>query len=265
MKRSVALIILLLLAGCSSLGDKPDQTAGWSAEKIYTEAKDELTHGNYDQAIKLYETLEARYPYGSFAQQAQLEVAYAYYKQGEAASGVAATERFIKLHPNHPSVDYAFYLKGLIYFNDDMGTLGRISQQDPTERDPKSVRDAFDTFKELTKRYPDSKYTPDAFARMNYLVNARASHEVHVARYYVKRGAWIAAANRAQYVLQNYPRSPAQKDALGILVQAYDRLGITELRDAADRVLKKNFPEKTVAQKEEMLPESSRFTEPSPP
>ena len=213
-----------------------------SADKLYAEAKDALDGGQYDLAIKRYETLEARFPYGRYSQQGQLEIAYAYYKQGEQASAVAAAERFVKLHPNHPNVDYAYYLKGLAYFNEDLGLLGRIAKQDQTERDPKSARDSFDAFKDLAQRYPESKYAPDALARMKYLVNALASHEVHVARWYVRRGAYVAAANRAQYALKNYPQSPAQEEALLIMIQSYDRLGMPELRDDTERILRKNFP-----------------------
>jgi len=241
MKRSVALFALLL-AACSFI-DKHDPTAGYSAEKLYREAKEALDGGQYDLAIKRYETLESRFPYGRYSQQGQLEIAYAYYKQSEQASAVAATERFMKLHPNHPNVDYAYYLKGLVYFNEDLGLLGKISRQDRTERDPKAARESFDAFKELVQRFPESKYTPDALARMKYLVNALASHEVHVARYYMKRGAYVAASNRAQYALRNYPQAPAQEDALLIMIQAYDVLGMHELRNDAERVLRKNFPD----------------------
>ena len=241
MKRSVALFALLL-AACS-FADKHDPTVGYSAERLYREAKEALDGGQYDLAIKRYETLEARFPYGRYSQQGQLDIAYAYYKQNEQVSAVAATERFMKLHPNHPNVDYAHYLKGLVYFNEDLGLLGKISRQDRTERDPKAARESFDALKELVQRFPESKYTPDALARMKYLVNALASHEVHVARYYMKRGAYVAASNRAQYALRNYPQAPAQEDALLIMIQAYDVLGMHELRNDAERVLRKNFPD----------------------
>ncbi len=230
------------MAACSFV-DKHDPKSGWTAEKLYREAKDALDSGQYDVAIKRYEILEARFPYGRYSQQGQLEIAYAYYKQNEPASAVAATERFVKLHPNSPNVDYAHYLKGLAYFNEDLGILGRVARQDRTERDPKSARESFDAFKELVQRYPDSRYAPDALARMKYLVNALASHEVHVARYYMKRGAYVAAANRAQYALKNYPQAPAQEEALLIMIQAYDVLGMPELRDDAERILRKNFPD----------------------
>ena len=240
--RSLTLTGFLLLAGCSGLPDMADETVGWSAQKLYTEAKESMGDGAWDRAIKMFEKLEARYPYGRYAQQAQLEVAYAYYKSNEQASAVAACERFIKLHPNHPAVDYAYYLKGLVNFNEDLGLISYLNTQDQTERDPKAAREAFDTFKELTTRFPKSKYTPDAIARMNYLVNALASLEVHVARYYFKRGAYIAAANRAQIALETYPQAPAIEEALYIMVISYDKLGMQDLRDDADRVFRKNFP-----------------------
>jgi outer membrane protein assembly factor BamD len=248
MKRSVAfaacsvLALAVLLAGCGLFPDKIDPADTWPANRLYKEAKDELSGGNYDLAIKYYEKLESRYPYGRYAQQAQLEIAYAYFKQGEQASGVAAIDRFIKLHPNHANVDYAYYLKGLIYFNEDQGLMGKISDQNPAERDPKSPREAFDAFRELVRRFPDSKYAPDAVARMKYLVNSLASHEVFVARYYMKRGAFVAAINRAQYAVQNYPESPACEEALFIMIKAYDNLGMKQLSGDAARVLRRNFP-----------------------
>ena len=219
-----------------------DETAGWSAQKLYSEAKDNLNDGDYERAVKLYETLEARYPYGPYAQQAQLEIAYAYYKDEEPISAIAACDRFIKLHPNHPNVDYAYYLKGLANFTEEQGFLSRLSSQDMSERDPKAARDAFASFKELISRFPNSKYAEDAQTRMKYLVNAISANEVHVARYYLKREAYVAAANRAKSVVVNYPETPSIEEALGIMVVAYDKLGINDLRDDALRVLKLNYP-----------------------
>src|ERR1043165_1408887 len=245
-RRSLALLVVLLLgwslAACDTFKSDYDETKGWSAAKLYSEAKSNLNDKNFDQAIKYYQKLEARYPYGRFAQQAGIEIAYAHYKQGEPALAVAAADRFIKMHPNHPNVDYVYYLKGLANFNEDLGILGFIGGQDMTERDPKAAVESFDAFKELVARYPESKYSPDAVERMKYLVNALASHEIHVARYYMKRGAYIAAANRVQYALKTYPTAPANEEGLVMLVQAYDKLGMTDLRNDADRVLQKNFP-----------------------
>ena len=248
MRSSLALILALCLAGCGLLpAQNDDETRGWSANKLYSEAKSNLNDGNYEKAIKLYEKLEARYPYGRYAQQAQLEIAYAYYRDKDVASALAAADRFIKLHPNHPSVDYAYYLKGLANFNEDLGILGslvsKFSGQDMTERDPKSSRESFDAFRDLVQRFPNSKYAQDSIDRMSYLVNSLAAHEVHVAKYYMKRGAYVAAANRVQYALKTYPNAPANEEGLLILVQAYDKLGMTDLRNDAERVMKTNFPD----------------------
>ena len=244
MLRSLAFVLPALLSGCGWLNfsTNPDETANWSAQRLYTEAKEALNDGNYSQAVKYFEKLEARYPFGRYAQQAQLESAYAYYRDGEPASAVAACDRFIKLHPNHPNVDYAYYLKGVVNFYEDQNILAQFADQDPSERDPRSARDSFTAFKELVTRFPDSKYTPDAFARMNYLINALAAHEVHVARYYMKRNAYIAAANRAQHAVKTYPDAPAIEEALYIMVKAYEQLGMKDLRDDSERVLVKNFP-----------------------
>ncbi len=239
----LALLLVLPVAGCGLLSEQTDETAGWSANKLYAEAKTAMSDGAYDKAIKYFEKLEARYPYGRFAQQAQLEIAYAHYKQGEKEQALAACERFIRLHPNHPNVDYVYYLKGLINFNEDLGLLGHISMQDPTERDPRAAAESFEAFKALVNRFPDSKYAKDASLRMAYLVNALASHEVHVARYYMRRGAYVAAVNRAQTVIKTYPDAPAIEEALFIMVKAYDALGMNDLRDDAERVMRKNFPD----------------------
>ncbi len=241
LRHSVTLLAALLLASCS-LFEEVDETKGWSAQKLYAEAKYELDNGNYENAIKLYQKIEARYPHGRFAQQAQLEIAYAYYKDEQPAESIATAERFIKLHPNHPNVDYAYYLRGLCNFNGDLGWVGWIGGQDLSERDPKAAHDAFMAFKELAKRFPKSRYTPDAVARMKYLVNALAEHEVHVARYYMKRGAYLAAANRAQFALKTYPQAPATEEGLVIMVRAYGELQMWDLRNDAQRVLMANFP-----------------------
>ncbi len=240
--RSLAVIGALLLGGCGLLPDQVDETAGWSAQKIYTEAKGALNEGSYERAITLFERLEARYPYGRFAQQAQIEVAYAHYKKNEPALAIAAADRFIRLHPNHPHVDYAYYLKGLATFNEDLGLLGGLQNQDLSERDPKGAQESFDTFRELVMRFPESRYAADARQRMQYLVNSLSAHEVHVSRYYYRRGAYVAAINRAQTALTNYPGTPATEEALFLMVKSYDALGMTELRDDADRVMRMNFP-----------------------
>jgi outer membrane protein assembly factor BamD len=244
MKRSVLVLVLsLAAAGCGLLSKDADETAGWSAQRLYGEAKDAMASKAWDKAIKYLEKLEARYPYGRFAQQAQLDVAYAYWKNSERASALAAADRFIKLYPSHANLDYAYYLKGLVNFHENSGLMSALDDPDMAERDPKGTREAFESFKELAARFPESKYRDNALARMRYLVNSLARHEVHVARYYMKRGAFVAAANRAQYAVQNFPQAPAVEEAVFIMVKAYDSLGMVDLRDAADRVMRKNFPE----------------------
>lgn len=236
------MLVATALAGCGLLPEQIDETKDWSAQRLYAAAKSDLSEGNYERAIQMFERLQARYPFGPYAQQAQLEVAYAYYKDNEPVSAIAAADRFIKLHPNHPHVDYAYYLKGLANFVEEQGLLSGLGSQDMSERDPKAARESFDAFKELVTRFPDSKYTPDALARMKYLINALASHEVHVARYYFKRGAYVAAANRGKYVVEHYPQAPALEEALYLMAMSYDRLELPDLREDALRVLRLNFP-----------------------
>lgn len=238
-----ALVLGWMLAACGGLEDKADDTKGWSAQKLYAEARSQLDNRSYEKAIGYYQKLEGRFPYGRFAQQSQMELAYAYYKDKDPAGAITAAERFIKNHPNHPNVDYLYYIKGLANFNDDLGLMGFVSNQDMTERDPKAARDSFDAFKELVAKFPESKYTPDAIERMNYLVNTLAAYEVHVARYYMKRGAFVAAANRVQFSLKTYPQAPANEEGLLVLVKAYDALGMNDLRGDAERVMQKNFPD----------------------
>ncbi|MCL1826240.1 MAG: outer membrane protein assembly factor BamD [Betaproteobacteria bacterium] len=238
--RHAALVAALVLAGCSSVAE--DETAGWDAQKLYSEAKSLMSKGGYDQAIKLYEKLEARYPYGRYAQQAQLDTAYAYYKSGEPDLAILSAERFIKLHPNHSDVDYAYYLKGLANFNEDLGVLGKVVDKDLTQRDPRASLEAFDAFRELIERFPNSKYVADSRLRMQYLVNTLAAHEIHVARYYYRRGAYIAAVNRCQSVITRYPNAPSHEEALLLLTASYDKLGLETLRDDTGRILRQNFP-----------------------
>jgi outer membrane protein assembly factor BamD len=229
-----------VLAGCSS---KPvDPTSNWSPNKIYSEAKDEARSGAYDKAIPLFEKLEGRAAGTPLAQQAQLEKAYAQYKSSEQAQALATLDRFIKLHPASPALDYALYLKGLVNFNDSLGLFGNISRQDLSERDQKAAKESFESFKELVTRFPESRYTPDATARMGYTVNSLAQSEVHVARYYYSRGAYVAAINRAQAAIADYRDVPALEEATFIVFKSYDALGMTQLRDDTKRILEKTYP-----------------------
>jgi outer membrane protein assembly factor BamD len=229
-----------LVAGCSST--TVDRTANWSPNRIYSEAKDESNSGAYDKAVPLFEKLEGRAAGTPLAQQAQLDKAYAQYRAGEKPAAIATLDRFMKLHPASPALDYAIYLKGVINFNDDLGMFAWMTRQDLSERDQKAAKESFEAFKELVTRFPESRYTPDARLRMNYIVNSLAQYEVHVARYYYTRGAYLAAINRAQLALADYREVPALEEALYIMVQSYDALGLTDLRDDAKRVLTSNYP-----------------------
>jgi outer membrane protein assembly factor BamD len=251
----LAALLLLTLAACGSLGSADDETLGWSAQKLYGEAKDAMASKEWPKAIKYLEKLEARYPYGRYAQQAQLEVAYCHWKDNERASAVAAADRFIKLYPNHPNVDYAWYLKGLINFNETLGVLWQLTSPDISDRDPRGARDAFVAFKEVITRFPDSKYAEDSAARMRYLINSLASYEVHVARYYMRRGAYLAAANRAQYAIKTYQTAPAVEEAVFVLAKAYDALGMEALRDDTTRVMRTNFPNSRFLSGKEIRPD----------
>lgn len=230
----------LMLSACSSVPD--DKTAGWSPNRIYSEAQDELKGGAYDKAVPLLEKLEGRAAGTPLAQQAQIDKAYAHYKAGEKAQAIAALDRFMKLHPASPALDYALYLKGLVNFNDNLGLFSWLVRMDLSERDQRAAKDSFDAFKELVTRFPDSKYTPDARQRMTYIVNALAQYDVHVARFYYERGAYVAAIGRAQTAVADYDGTPAAREALQILVGSYDALGMTQLRDDARRVLQASTP-----------------------
>ena len=230
-----------VVAGCSSTPEA-DRTASWSPNKIYAEAKDEASSGAYDKAIPLYEKLEGRAAGTPLAQQAQLDKAYAQYKGGEQAQALATLDRFMKLHPASPAMDYALYLKGLVNFNDNLGLFGFISRQDLSERDQKAAKESFESFKELVGRFPDSRYASDSRLRMRYIVNSLAQSEVHVARYYYSRGAYIAAINRAQSAIADYRDVPALEEATFILYKSYDALGMADLRDDTRRIMEKTYP-----------------------
>ena len=231
----IILLIAIGLSGCGIIGKEYDETEGWSANELYNKAAGELDSANYQRAIELYQKLETRYPFGRYAMQGQLDIAYAYYRSDEPEQAIAAADRFIKLYPQNPYVDYAYYMKGIVNYNRSVGFIDRFVPTDASQRDPGAALDAFQDFAVLVERFPDSKYATDARQRMLYLRNNLAKNEVHVARYYMKRGAYIAAANRAQYVIERFQRTSAVEDALEILIDAYDRLGEDKLAGDARR------------------------------
>lgn len=250
MKYILVLMFAWLLNGCAIFGAPTefDDTKGWSAERIYQEGESKMIDKDYDKAIVYFEKLESRYPNGRFAAQAQLEIAYANYKKSEPVLAVAAADRFIKLHPNHPNVDYAYYLKGLAVFN-ERGVIEKVTAQEISDRDPRALSDSFMTFKDLVTRYPNSRYAKDATQRMVYLANSLSEHELHVARYYMKRQAYVAAINRAKYVIEYYPQSPGVEEALVIMISAYDLMSLDDLKNDTIRVLQTNYPNSAMLNK----------------
>ncbi len=244
-------VITVLLPGCETLKsltssestDDSESYSGWDAKKFHDQARAAMKSGNYSKAIKLYEALEARYPFGPYAAQAQLDVAYAYFKNDNPESAIAAADRFIKLHPRNPHVDYAYYLKGLVNYNRSIGFLDRFLPTDRSQRDLSDAMKAYTNFAELIRRFPNSQYIGDAKQRMVALRNNIARQQIHIARFYMRRRAYIAAADRANYVIENYQRTPAVPYAFLILQKAYDKLQLADLAADAKRVYEQNYPD----------------------
>jgi outer membrane protein assembly factor BamD len=239
--RFIALLAILFLAGCKSDGDERD--AQLSAPEIYETAKRSMRNGAYDRAIQNYRLLQSRFPFGRYTEQAQLELGYAYYKNYDPELAISTMDRFIRTYPTHPNVDYAFYLKGLANFSRGKGLLTRVLPGEYSDRDQDFARRAFQDFSELLRQFPDSRYADDARSRMIYLRAEMAQYEIHVAQYYLRREAYVAAANRAKYVLETYLESPSTGDALAILAEAYQHLELDELSQDTRRVLMLNYPE----------------------
>lgn len=234
----------LALGGCASSGDKglSREEEDKNAASLYLEAKQALDAGDYETSIQRLESLEARFPFGRYAQQAQLDIAYAYYRFDEPDSAIAAADRFIKLYPRHPKVDYAYYMKGVIKFNLTRSWFDRFPGQDPAKRDTDSARRSFQYFAELVQRFPNSAYAEDAVERMAYLRNNLARSEIFAAKHYMDRGAYVAALNRAKYVLERFQRTPSCADALVVSIQAYRKLNLNDLAEDTLRILELNFP-----------------------
>lgn len=230
-----------VLSGCAS--NKPPESVAVAIERLYREARADMDAGAFERAIAGFQRVEGLAAGTVLAQQAMLDTAYLHWKTDERAQALTTIERFIKLHPSSPGLDYALYLRGLINFNDNVGLFGRLTDQSPAERDQRASRDAFQAFRQLVDQFPQSSYAADAQLRMAYILNSLAEHELHVARYYLRRGAYLAAANRAQQVVASYPNAPANEEALAVMVQAYDRLKLDTLRNDAARVLRQSFPQ----------------------
>ena len=241
--RFLIITVLLFAAGCSFFEkDKDDPAKNWTVEQLYAEAKGAMDSGYYTKAVKYYEYLETRFPFGVYGQQSLLDLSYAYFKTEDYDSAISACDRFIRLYPQNPHVDYAYYLKGLSNFNRGKGFMERFLPLDASQRDPSSAQQSFRDFGDLLKRFPDSPYAADTEKRMVYLRNQLAQYEVNVANYYMRRGAYVAAANRARYVVENFERTPSVADALLIMAKAYRVLEMDDLANDALRVLEQNYP-----------------------
>ena len=237
------LLAAVLLAGCSLLPDKIDETKGWSAQRLYSEAKESMNSGNYQTALEYMDKIQARYPFGRYAQQAQLDTIFIQYRDSEPDAAIAAADRFIKANPRHPYVDYAYYMKGLVNFQRSNTLIDRIAPSDRDKTDTSTARQSYNDFAELTRKFPDSRYAEDARLRMQFLHNSLAAYEVNVASYYLKRGAYVAAVNRATYVLETYARTPSTASALSIMTEAYVNMGMPQLATDSLRVLERNYPQ----------------------
>ena len=240
-KHLLLIATLVLTAACSS--NKPEVDENLSETELYQQAQDDLNSNSYNNAIAKLKALESRYPFGRYAEQAQLELIYAYYKNVEPEAAKSAAERFIRLHPQHANVDYAYYLKGLASFDQDRGLIARFLPLDLTKRDPGAARDSYNEFAQLTSRYPNSRYAPDAKQRMIYLRNLLAAYEIHAGRYYLTRQAYVAAANRGRYVVENLQETPSVGDGLALMVEAYQRLDLDDLAATSLETLKLNYPD----------------------
>lgn len=243
MKFTVIFTLLLSLGACSMLPNPGDEPSSWTSEKYYKEAKSALNSGDYQTAIEYFEGLQTRFPFGKYAQQALLDIAYAYYRFDEPTSAIATANRFIKIHPRHQHVDYAFYIKGLANFSPSIGPLDDMFNQDLAERDIKPLQQSFRDFSELVKRFPNSRYAEDARQRMIHLRNALSRHELKIAQFYFKQKAYIAVVSRAKYILEHYQGSPSVAPALDLMAKSYGELGLVKMQKDSLRVLNLNYPD----------------------
>ncbi len=234
-------LILAISTACSTFADKYDDTSGWSQNKLYEEGQSALSSKDYGNAAKYFELFEGRYPLSAQSKQALINSAYAYHKNDDKQLAMQTVERFIQLYPNDDLVEYAYYLRGLIFFNDNLGVLGRFVESNYSERDPQSMRTSYSAFKSLIERFPNSKYTPDTLQRMRFIVNSLAEHDLKIAKYYYKRGAYLAAVNRAEQLIKLYDRAPAIEEALFIMAKCYELLNMKDLSTKSKETLSRNF------------------------
>ncbi|UJF24162.1 outer membrane protein assembly factor BamD [Suttonella sp. R2A3] len=235
----LSLTLAGLLTACSSL--QQDKTLNWSADQLYREAKAEMDGGNYSTAANYHTKLLSRYPYGKLAQQSMLDLAFSYYRDGEGEKAEKAYDNFIRTYPNHPYIDYAYYMKGVVVYEKDVNIFSKLNPINLTQIDPSKLQRAFDNFSYLVETYPKSEYSEDARYRMLFLKNLMAQHELEIADYYMRRGSYVAAANRAKNVVTRYDGAPSVPYALALMSRAYQELAQPQLQNDALRVLKMNF------------------------
>jgi outer membrane protein assembly factor BamD len=243
------LAALVLIAGCGTKAPEYDPTANWNAERLFQDGKTEMNAANWRTAKERFAAVEARFPFGVYAQQAQINLAYCQWKDKEPELAIATLNRFQQQYPGNPSMDYVLYLKGLVNFTPPSAVFSGLTRQNPGERDVRALRQSFAAFSELVQQFPDSRYTPDARKRLGWLVNTMADNELTIARFYYDRYAYVAAINRAQSVITDYQGVPASEAALYIMMMSYEKLGMTDLRNDAERVLLQNFPDTTLISK----------------
>ena len=249
----IILISCLLITACA--GQSKNQFDNLSEDQLYKKARSYMIDRKFNKAVEAYQAIETRFPFGKYAEQAQLEIITAYYQAQEYEAAIAAADRFTRLHPQHPEADYAYYYKGLANFDANRSLFDRFFNLDMSKRDPGTARDSFNDFAELLSKYPDSRFAADARGRMIFLRNILARHEVHVADFYMRRAAYTAAVNRGSYVVEHFQETPAVGDALAIMVQGYNAMGLTELAADSLEVLKLNFPDHTALKDGEFNPE----------
>ncbi len=237
--------VMISVTGCSSSDDSEERAklANMGSQQMYDRAKNSMAVGNFGQAATTLSELDSRYPFGPLSNQVQLDLIYSYYKSGKIDETLATIDRFIRLNPNHSDVDYAYYMRGLTNMESDSNLFQELMSIDRSDRDPSKAREAFEDFRRLILQYPDSKYAVDAKKRMMFIKQRLAKYEIAIARFYMRREAYVAAANRGRYVLENYSNTDQVQEALEIMVSSYDLLGLSELKENAMQTLKLNFPD----------------------
>ncbi len=256
---ALVLALTVLVGACSSNDDLTGSTEAF----LYNRAVEALENYRWANAIQLFQQLEAMYPFGQYAAQAQIELVYAYYRNREPEAARAAADRFIRLYPDDPNIDYAYYMKGMSFYTENSRIMARYLPTDPSRRDPGLAREAFADFSQLVTRFPNSPYAADARARMLYLRNLLAAHEIHVAEFYIERQAYLSSLNRARYVVENFQCAPAVPRAMEIMVEMYMRLGLDENAERALTVLKANYPDSRLIDSNGQFIVSTEITDPS--